>query len=108
MVTVIDVEIMSEEPEFTLRDVCERCGVATEIMIEYIEYGIAPYEGELSTDWRFNASTLSRLQKGIRLQRDLDINLPGLALVLDLLDEIEALKQTQQHLLVQQTIFRSE
>lgn len=105
MGTIIEVEVVSGEPEYTLVDICERCGVAEDIVVEYVEYGIAPYNGEYTADWRFDIKALSRLQKAIRLQRDLDINLPGLALALDLLDEIQELRIKQQHLLSRQEIF---
>jgi chaperone modulatory protein CbpM len=36
---------------------------------------------------------LKRLQIALRLQQDLDINLPGSALILDLLEEMERLKR---------------
>jgi chaperone modulatory protein CbpM len=41
---------------------------------------------------RFSAASIVRVQKANRLQRDLGVNLAGTALVLDLLDRIEALE----------------
>ena len=37
--------------------------------------------------------TLARLKCALRLHRDLEINLPGLAVSLDLLDEVQRLRQ---------------
>jgi chaperone modulatory protein CbpM len=42
-----------------------------------------------------------RSRKALRLQRDLEINIPGLAVTLDLLDEVDSLR-AQVHSLKQQ------
>jgi hypothetical protein len=42
--------------------------------------------------WRFTATTVVRVQKARRLQNDLGVNLPGVALALQLLDRIDALE----------------
>ncbi len=44
------------------------------------------------TQWRFSGSALQRARTAMRLQRDLGINLAGVALAMDLLDEIEELR----------------
>lgn len=79
---------------YTLGEICQRCGVHAEIVIEMVEYGIVtPEASGDSHDWRFAAAALARLDRAQRLRRDLELNLPGLALSLDLLDEIAALRQ---------------
>ncbi|MBP1152859.1 hypothetical protein JOD69_004728 [Methylocaldum sp. RMAD-M] len=44
-------------------------------------------------NWQFNTAALRRLQTALHLQRDLGVNLPGAALALDLLEELEALRR---------------
>jgi len=46
--------------------------------------------------WRFTYTEIRRVQTAVRLQRDLRINLPGCALALDLLDELEELRQLRR------------
>ena len=48
--------------------------------------------GESPEQWRFSGRSLSRVRVAARLRRDLEINPPGVALALDLLDEIEQLE----------------
>ena len=52
---------------------------------------LAPFS-LLPQDWRFGGSSLRRARLALRLTRDLEINAAGVALVLDLLDQIEDLK----------------
>ena len=77
---------------FSLSEICERCGLHAEIITEMVEYGIiAPIE-PTQQRWQFTAAALLRLHRAQRLQRDLELNLPGLALSLELLDEVESLR----------------
>ena len=48
--------------------------------------------------WRFTGVSVKRAIKATKLQRDLDLNLPGVALALDLIDEIERLRERLRHL----------
>ena len=45
-----------------------------------------------ASEWRFGGARCARMRVATRLSRDLEINSPGVALALDLLDEIEALE----------------
>ena len=77
---------------FSLNEICERCGVHAEIITEMVEYGIiAPIE-QVQPRWQFTVTALIRLRRAQRLQRDLELNLPGLALSLELIDEVEMLR----------------
>jgi ATP-dependent Clp protease ATP-binding subunit ClpB len=53
--------------------------------------GLEP-RGQEQGQWRFRGQALRRIDRALNLQRDLDINLAGVELVLDLLDEIDALR----------------
>ena len=92
----------SEESRFSLDELCDVCQVPSGFVFELIEYAILHPEGEEDA-WIFNVSQLARLQTTMRLQRDLEVNLAGAALVLDLLDEIEDLENKvallEKHLL---------
>jgi chaperone modulatory protein CbpM len=48
--------------------------------------------GQVSADWRFTSLSIVRIAKAKRLERDLNLNPPSLAVVLDLLDEIDDLR----------------
>lgn len=80
---------------FTLREVCERGDCHAEYVIKLVSYGIiAPVEeGPEARRWQFDVEALNRLQKAMRLQRDLKLNLPGLAMSLELLDEVQDMRR---------------
>lgn len=88
----------AEELTLTQADVCEICHITPVVVQELIEYGIVQPEGERSSDWAFNLTHLARIKTSLRLQRDLEINLSGVALILDLLDEMRKLR-VKEHIL---------
>lgn len=96
---IFDVELLDPRTTFTLREFCERGDVHAEFVIKLVNYGvISPVsEGEI-TDWSFDLPALARLRKAQRLQRDLDINVPGLAMSLDLLDDVQQLRREVERL----------
>lgn len=89
---VISGEIVDETARYGLKDVCKVCGVHAECIVEMVEAGIIQPRGGEPTQWRFSAISVMRSQKALRLQRDLDINLSGVAVALDLLEEVQALR----------------
>ncbi len=85
-------EIVDETVQYGLKDVCEVCEVHAERVVEMVEAGIIEARGEQPAAWRFSAVSVMRSRKALRLQRDLEINIPGIAVTLDLLDEVESLR----------------
>ncbi len=94
---IVVIESQHEHVLFTLEEVCERCGSHVDIIVEMIEYGIVePVESiEQSSDsvWYFNSHALVRLQRAQRLMNGLELNLSGVALSLELMDEIDELQK---------------
>lgn len=87
-----EIELLTEHTTYTLREVCRVSGVHAEFVCDLVDEGIvAPAGGDVSS-WRFNGIAVVRIQKAVRLHRDLGINLPGIALVLDLLAERDRLR----------------
>lgn len=85
--------LLAEDVEFSLRDMCELCDVHAEVIIEMVEEGLAEPQGAAPREWRFTGVAVHRVQRALRLQRDLDVNLAGAALALDLLDELERMRR---------------
>jgi len=54
--------------------------------------------GNTLAEWQFDINALRRLRQAQRLQQDLEINAAGVALALELLDELIVLR-TKLHLL---------
>lgn len=85
--------LLDEEMECGLPDICRLCNIETTTVQEMIDEGLLCPRGRDPLDWRFTAIELRRIQVTLRLQRDLRVNLPGCALVIDLLEELEELRQ---------------
>jgi chaperone modulatory protein CbpM len=80
--------------EITIEEVTRFCAVRREKIVELVAEGIIDAEGESAMEWRFSGRALSRARKAVRLESDLDINLNAVAVILDLLDEIDELRMT--------------
>jgi chaperone modulatory protein CbpM len=84
--------IIDEHTELTLNELSRACSRSAEWIIELVEQGALEPISYRQTQWRFSGSSLQRARTAMRLQRDLGINLAGVALAIDLLDEIETLR----------------
>ncbi|MGC1505357.1 MAG: chaperone modulator CbpM [Sulfitobacter sp.] len=82
----------------TLQDLCRFCQAEETWVVELVEYGVLEPIGSTTGNWRFVGSNIVRAKKARRLKRDLGINTAGIALVLDLLEERDAvLRRLAQH-----------
>jgi len=91
--TIISGTVLEDEnATLSVAELCHACGVHAERITEYVEYGILEPQGREVTVWQFPASSLRRAQRALRLQKDLSINAAGIALVLELLDEVSELR----------------
>jgi chaperone modulatory protein CbpM len=93
MTEPIDVDLLDETVEFSLADLCRICGVHEQLVVEIVEEGIVEPRGRERGGWQFSGIAVTRVQRVIRLQREFEVNLPGAALALELLDEIDRLKR---------------
>jgi chaperone modulatory protein CbpM len=82
--TVITIET---NPELTWEEVCNAYHVPPEWLAELIAYGVIEPDHA-----RFDAKNVFRIRRLVRLQHDLELNLAGAALALDLIDQIENLR----------------
>jgi chaperone modulatory protein CbpM len=84
--------LIDDETELSLNDLCKVCSSSAEWIIELVEEGALEPIGYQQTQWRFSGVSLQRARTAMRLQRDLGLNLAGVALALDLLEQIETLE----------------
>jgi chaperone modulatory protein CbpM len=83
--------VLDEQVTFSLRELSVACGIQTELVVEMVDQGVIE-PADAGTEWQFHGDALVRAQRALRLVRDLDLNWPGAALALDLLDELERLQ----------------
>jgi chaperone modulatory protein CbpM len=81
-----------EDDHLTLGQLCRACGVHADWVIGLVEEGIIDPYGKETHLWRFTDAHLVRVRSALRLQRDLGVNLAGIGLALDLIEELEKLR----------------
>ena len=86
-------DLFEDLPALTMAQLCRACGADAETIIKFIDAGLITPSGRNLQDWRFDRISLVRIRKAERLRRDLGVNIAGAALALELLDELETLRQ---------------
>lgn len=86
------------EFDFTLAEISRCCGVGVEQITVLVAEGVLTPHGASRADWRFPGSELARALRAVRLERDLGVNPAGAALAIDLMDEMQRLRQRLERL----------
>lgn len=84
--------LIEEHTELTLADLSGACAVEIESIVALVDEGVLEPLGGEPRQWRFSGAQLRRATAALRLQRDLGVNFAGVALALELLDEIDRLR----------------
>jgi chaperone modulatory protein CbpM len=85
--------VLDEQVEVSVHELCRACSTSTEWVVELVDEGVIEPKGQEQSHWRFTGPSLLRARAAMRMQQDLRINLAGVALALDLMDEIESLRE---------------
>lgn len=94
----ITCEIVEHGETLSLAQLCHSAGVHAEWVTLLVEQGVLEPVAPHNRQWRFAAAHLPRVHTARRLAHDLDLNTSGIALALDLMDEIHALRaQLEAH-----------
>jgi len=90
--SMVHTGIVIEEDNLTLEQLCDTCGVQTDWVISLVEESIIEPKRQGHSQWCFSGASLVRVRSAHRLQRDLGVNLAGIALALDLIEELDNLR----------------
>ncbi len=93
LLSLLSGDVLEEEVELTLAELCRACQVPADQVYELVEEGIIEPQGREPARWRFRGVSLRRVRCALRLERDLGVNFAGAALALDLLEELESLRR---------------
>ena len=87
-------EMTAAMQEMSAPELARCCRCSLEWVVELVGEGvIEPAEGSEPGQWRFDETAVARTAAAARLASDLAVNVAGVALALDLLDEIRALRR---------------
>jgi chaperone modulatory protein CbpM len=84
-------EMIGSASVYSLEELCQSCQVELAWISELVEQGIIEPQGSSPPEWRFSSLSVVLAAKAKRFDRDLGLNPAGIALVFDLLNEIERL-----------------
>ena len=85
--------IFEESAVLTVKDLSRMCAVDERHIVEFVEEGVLNVVEINTTEWHFTGTSLRRARLALRLERDLELNLAGVALALELMEELERLRR---------------
>ena len=85
--------IFEESALLTVKDLSRMCAVDERHIVEFVEEGVLSVVAVTSTEWQFTGAALRRARLALRLERDLELNLAGVALALELMEQLESLRR---------------
>jgi chaperone modulatory protein CbpM len=88
--------IVEQSALLTVKDLSRMCAVDESHIVEFVEEGVLHVVEIKSTEWYFRGEALRRTRLALRLERDLELNLAGVALALELMEELERLRRELQ------------
>ena len=98
MLSLLTGDVLEQDVELTLAELCRACGLPAERVYELVEEGIVDPLGRDPNRWRFHGISVRRVRCALRLERDLGLNVAGAALALELLEELELLRARVERL----------
>jgi chaperone modulatory protein CbpM len=84
--------LFDETSSLSLKDLSRMCAVDEQHIVEYVEEGVLKVI-EVRSQWHFSGDALRRARLAVRLERDLELNLAGVALAVELIEELEQLRR---------------
>ncbi|CAM3781356.1 chaperone modulator CbpM [Polynucleobacter arcticus] len=91
-ITWIESAIVEDEVHMTIVEISQATRAPEELIMSWVSEGVLSPAGSSPEDWRFSGDSLKRARTAAHLAHDLELNTPGVALALDLLDEITRLR----------------
>ncbi|SED33585.1 chaperone modulator CbpM [Pseudomonas migulae] len=78
--------------QLDMAEFCEATELSDVYVIEIVEHGILEPQGKQPKDWRFTDYELVLAKRAAKLRHDLELEWEGVALALDLLEEVRQLR----------------
>ena len=85
--------IFEETALLTVEDLSRMCAVEERRIVEFVEEGVLSVVEVDTVEWHFTGAALRRARLALRLERDFELNLAGVALALELMEELQTLRR---------------
>ncbi len=96
-ITWIEGSIVEHDVHMTIVELAQATQTPEDLIMAWVSEGVLSPAGASPQDWRFSGNSLQRAKTAARLMHDLELNLPGVALAINLLEELDLLR-SQLHL----------
>ena len=83
--------LMDETSNISFAELCKLMHFSEDWLVELVEHGFFHSFTTPIQQINFDCQMLHRLQAAFRLQRDLELNISGTVLVMELLDQLETM-----------------
>ena len=90
---VIEAHVVDADTLFSLADFAHACGQSHDWVLQLVEHSIVLVQGTQPEQWQFAGQDVQRARRAFRLQRDFDASFSAVALMLELLDEVQDLRR---------------
>jgi chaperone modulatory protein CbpM len=84
--------IVGESMMLTVTEFHHKYAIDETLFNELLEYDLIPFDDEESGNVFLDLRAVRRIQSALRLQRDLQVNMQGVAVILDLREELETVQ----------------
>lgn len=84
--------IINPDNILTFEEICSAVHADDELIIQLIEYHIIQPKGTSKKNWQFDDVALKRVRLARNFYYDLEVNLQGIGLLLDMIDRIDMLE----------------
>jgi chaperone modulatory protein CbpM len=84
--------IFDESTLLSIKDLSRMCAVDEHHIVQFVEEGVLNVVN-VRSEWHFSGDALRRARLAVRLERDLELNLPGVALAVELIEELAQLRR---------------
>ena len=91
-ITWIEGSVVENEIHMSIVELSHASRTPQEMIMSWVTEGVLSPSGSSPEDWRFGGDSLRRAKTAAHLTHDLELNISGVALALDLLDEIAKLR----------------
>ncbi|RKG31296.1 chaperone modulator CbpM [Acinetobacter tianfuensis] len=89
-------EVVDEQHTFDLNHFAEACGQSPEWVLQLLEYDILQDRPDERIH-QFFGEDISRARRAYRLQRDFNASFTAVAMMMDLIDEVQQLRKQVKH-----------
>lgn len=90
---IITGVLVDEDSTVSFVEICEHYDMTEDMLLDMIEHGLVQQASATPKMIQIHKDTLRRIQSARRLQSDLGVNVPGAVLALELLDQLEQIRQ---------------